>query len=66
MNKLEIAKTLLITLLFCLLTWDGLQYLIAHQPIPQSHKQLLATGTLIWFTTLLFTKNRDDDWAGQW
>jgi hypothetical protein len=67
MNKLELAKTLLITVLLCLLVWDGLQYLMGRQPaIPQSHKELIATGTLLWFITLFFTKDRDDDWAGQW
>ena len=67
MNKLELTKPLLITVLLCLLVWDGMQYLIGHQPtIPQSHKELLAIGTLLWFITLFFTKNRDDDLAGQW
>ena len=67
MNKLELTKPLLITVLLCLLVWDGMQYLVGHQPaIPQSHKELLATGTLLWFITLFFTKNRDDDLAGQW
>ncbi|GAB2971053.1 hypothetical protein GCM10027049_00680 [Mucilaginibacter puniceus] len=67
MNKLELTKTLLLTVLFCLLVWDVVQYLTGHQPvIPQSHQKLLATGTLLWFATLFFTKNSDDDWAGQW
>jgi hypothetical protein len=67
MNKLELAKTLLITVLLCLLVWDGLQYVAGrYQAIPQSHKELIATGTLLWFATLFFTKNSDDDWAGQW
>jgi hypothetical protein len=66
MNKLEFTKTLIITVLLALLVWDFMQFLIARQPMPQSHKQLLATGTLLWFINLLFTNDSDDDWAGQW
>ncbi len=67
MNKLELTKLIPFTLLAALLIWDAMQYLAGRQTtIPQSHKQLLGTTALLWFATLLFTNNRDDDWAGQW
>ena len=67
MNKVELIKSLIFTVLICLLAWDVLQYLTGKLPaLPQSHKQILATGVLIWFVSLFYTKDSDDDWAGQW
>lgn len=64
MDKLFLFRTLIITLLLCLLVWDGLLLISGNaQRLP--HRDFLLTGTLLWFVTLFFNRNSDDDWAGQ-
>ncbi len=66
MNKLEITRAVILTMLLCLLVADAIMILAGWQhTLPHSHKQVLLTGVLLWFCTLLFNRNRDDDWVGQ-
>jgi hypothetical protein len=66
MSKVELFRSLLFAALVCLLLWDGLLWMTdpVHR-LPAGHKQLLLTGTLLWFTLVLSGRNRDDDWAGE-
>ena len=67
MDKLWLFRTLIITLLICLLAWDGPRLLIAGSPasVPPQHRQILLTGAVLWLATLFLIKNSDDDWAGE-
>ncbi len=65
-EKIDFYSSLLFSLLFCLLFYDALLWVAGsiHQ-IPGSHKQILLTGFLLWFVSLVLGRDRDDDWAGQ-
>jgi len=65
-EKIGFYSSLLFSLLFCLLLFDGLLWLAGrmHQ-MPGSHRQVLLTGFLLWFVSLILGRGRDDDWAGQ-
>ncbi len=67
MNKLFLFRTLIVTLMICLLIYDGLQFLAhAANAFPQQHKQVLLTCALLWIASVLISQNsNDDDWAGQ-
>lgn len=66
MNKLEMTRLIIIVLMLCLLIADAVMLLAGwERALPNSHKQVLLTGLLLWFITLLFNSNRDDDWVGQ-
>jgi hypothetical protein len=66
MSKVELYRSLLFAALACLLLWYVLLWMTdsVHR-LPTGHKQLLLTGTLLWFMLVLSGKNRDDDWAGE-
>ncbi|MCQ6957071.1 hypothetical protein [Mucilaginibacter aquariorum] len=66
MSKVELFRSLLFTALAFLLLWDVILWMInpGHR-LPTGHKQWLLTGTLLWLTLVLSSKNSDDDWAGQ-
>lgn len=66
MNKLEMTRLIIIVLMLCLLVADSIMLVAGwHSALPNSHKQVLLTGLLLWFITLFFNRNRDDDWVGQ-
>lgn len=66
MNIVELGRILIITLILCLLVYDAVMLLAGWQKsLPQDHKQLLLTGVLLWFMSIFFNKNSDDDWVGQ-
>ena len=64
-EKIDFYSSLLFSLLFCLLLFDGILMLAGniHQ-VPGSHKQVLLTGFLLWFVSLIIGRDRDDDWQG--
>ncbi len=65
-EKIDLYRPLLFWLPACLLLLDGVLRLAGQIcEIPGSHKQLLLTGFLLWFVTLMLGRDRDDDWAGQ-
>lgn len=66
MSKVELFRSLVFAALVCLLLWDVLFWVTdpVHM-LPAGHKQLLLTGSLLWFMLVLSGKNRDDDWAGE-
>lgn len=65
-EKLDFYSSLLFSLLFCLLLYDCILLIAGHiQKVPGSHKQLLLSGFLLWFLSLVIRRNHDDDWAGQ-
>ena len=65
-NKLELFRSLLFTVLVCMLVWDAVLWLAdpAHR-LPQQHREILLTGFLLWFFSAFVNRNIDDDWAGQ-
>jgi hypothetical protein len=67
MNKLLLFRALIVTLLLCLLAWDGIRLLTNHPPgdLPEQHREILLAGALLWFIAVLAGKNSDDDLAGQ-
>ncbi len=67
MNKLWLLRTLIVVFLLCLLAWDGIRLLTGHSSneLTGQHREILFTGALLWFTTILATENSDDDWAGE-
>lgn len=64
-ERIDFYSSLLFSLLFCLLLYDAVMLTAGriHQ-VPASHKQVLLTGFLLWFATLIVRRDRDDDWAG--
>ncbi|MCC8424729.1 hypothetical protein [Mucilaginibacter sp. UR6-11] len=63
-DTLLLFRTTIAALMFCLLAWDGIQWLNLHtRPLP--HRDLLLTGALLWLVSVFFPQNSDDDWAGQ-
>ena len=67
MGKLFLFRTLILSLMMCLLIFDGLR-LINHSAtaFPEQHKELLLTGTLLWIGTVFINQgSNDDDWAGE-
>jgi len=67
MDKLFLFRTLIVSLMICLLAWDGLQILIhSANSLPEQHKQVLLTGALLWISSAFINqRSNDDDWAGQ-
>jgi len=65
-EKIDFYGSVLFTALFCLLLLDTLLWIagVFHQ-IPDSHKEVMLLGFLVWFLTLVARRDRDDDWAGQ-
>jgi hypothetical protein len=65
-EKIGFYSSLLFSLLFCVLLFDGILLLAGkiHQ-VPVSHRDLLLIGFLLWFISLVAGRDRDDDWAGQ-
>lgn len=65
-EKIDFYSSLFFSLLFCIPLYDALLWLTGrlHQ-IPDSHRQVLLTGFLLWFILLIARRDRDDDWAGQ-
>lgn len=65
-EKIGYYGSLLFSLLFCVLLYDAVLLIAGrmHQ-LPGSHKQVLLTGFLLWFVSLVLGRGRDDDWAEQ-
>lgn len=65
-EKIGFYSSLLLSMLFFMLLADGMLMLAGriHQ-VPATHKQILLTGFLLWFVSLVLGRDRDDDWAGQ-
>lgn len=65
MNRIGLFRTLIISLIICLLTWDVFAMIgRANYSLPETHKQVLLTGALLWFVAVISDRNGDDDWAG--
>ena len=65
-EKIGFYSTLLFSLLFCVLLFDGILLLGGkiHQ-VPASHRNIVLIGFLLWFVSLVAGRDGDDDWAGQ-
>jgi hypothetical protein len=65
-EKIGFYGSLLFSLLFGILLYDAVLLLAGrmHQ-VPGSHREVLLTGFLLWFVSLVLGRDRDDDWAGQ-
>lgn len=68
MDKLFLFRTLIISLMICLVVFDGLQIMIhLANAFPEQHKKLLLTGALLWGISLLINQgNNEEDWAGEY
>ena len=67
MDKLFLFRTLIFSLMICLLARDGLRILIhSANDLPGQHKQVLLMAALLWISSALINqRSNDDDWAGQ-
>lgn len=66
-DKIFLVRMLVIAAWVSILMWNGAMFLVdSNHHMPQTQKDLLLSGVLIWFVTILFGQNaNDDDWAGE-
>jgi hypothetical protein len=65
MNKLDLGRMLVTAVILSLFLCDAVSVLWSKGVrLPDNHKQVLLTGTLLLISTLFFNQKRDDDWAG--
>ena len=65
-EKIDFYSSLLFSLLCCVLLYDGALWIAGRiQQVPLRHQQILLTGFLLWFISLILGRDHDDDWAGQ-
>ena len=65
-EKIGFYSSVVFSLLFCLLLCDAALLLAGRlHEVPGSHREVLLTGFLLWFFSLILGRDRDDDWAGQ-
>jgi len=63
-DKFSSIKWLIAALTVCLLACDVILCITRHlQSLP--HQNIVLTGCLLWFASLFFPQQSDDDWAGQ-
>jgi hypothetical protein len=60
-NRLDLLRSVLFSILICLLVWDALLWLTdpAYRP-QQQHRELLLAGFLLWFASAVLSRNRDN------
>ena len=65
-QQIDFYGSLLFSPLFFVLVYDcGLWFTGGMRQVPDVHKQVLLTGFLLWFISLVAGRHRDDDWVGQ-
>ena len=66
-DKLFLFRTLIVSMMICLLIFDGLRIMThSANPFPEQHKELLLTATLLWIASVFINQgSNDDDWAGE-
>jgi len=66
-GKLFLFRTLIVSLMICLLIFDGLRIMMrSTSAFPEYHKELLLMGALLWIMSVFIDQgSNDDDWAGE-
>lgn len=64
MKELFLVRAVLMVITLTITLFDVMLWLTGHGGrFP--HRNALLTCALMWFATILFPQNSDDDWAGQ-
>ncbi|TSJ36531.1 hypothetical protein FO440_22130 [Mucilaginibacter corticis] len=63
-DKVYILRLLLLAVVMGVLCLDTILLLTGHGH-QLEHRNTLLTCALLWFASLFYTRNSDDDWAGQ-
>ena len=67
MEKLSLFHSFILSVIVCLLLFDGLRLLTnPADTLPLQHKEMLLTAALFWIASTMINQQRnDDDLAGQ-
>jgi cell division protein FtsW (lipid II flippase) len=66
MDKLFLFRTLIISMMTCLLIFDVLRIMSHSADAFPEHKELLLTGILLWIVSVIINLgSNNDDWAGE-
>ena len=63
-NKIFLFRSMLIAAVLGILFFDTLICMTGHGQ-QFEHRNALLTCALLWFASLFYTQNSDDDWAGE-